>query len=621
MGKGRIGLLLSAVALGATAPATAQALDPAFAPLNAAYQALRANDYDRAIYAFRQAIAIAPDRPAVRQDLAYTLLKTGDPEAARDQFAEAMRLDPHNEQIALEYAFLCYETKEPVTARRIFARLAEAGNLTAKEAFENVDRPLREGIARWQQAIAQAPANFSAHEELARLAEQRDELPLAAEHFEKAWRLRPDRRDLLLDLSRVWKQMGREEDSIAALVAAWRGGSPRVSEQARALLPARYPYLSEFERALALDPANSQLQSDVAFQRRTTAPAEPQRLKTRSDDTPAPAGGGAVRELGLKSFEKGYLADALRYLQVAVEADPQDSEVMLKLAWTYNMLKDDRDALRWFELARESADPAVAEEASRAYRNLAPSFARFRTTLWAYPIFSTRWNDLFGYAQMKSEVRLGSLPLRPYLSVRFIGDVRGVVKTTFVEQYLSERSTIFAAGLASAPLHGPWGTLTSWFEAGEALFYRQSPGNLGWLKPDYRGGISYRKGFGHLLAAGSHGKFAETNEDGIFVSRFGNDSLLYSQSRAGYTFRETEFFGGFHAQALWNANVTADAQRQYWANFAEMGPGVRFRFESSPASLTFSVSLLRGAYLINDYNPRRPNYNEVRVGIAYALTK
>ena len=36
--------------------------------------------------------------------------------------------------------------------------------------------------------------NFSAHYELATLAEQRDELELAAEHYEKAWRLIPDRR-------------------------------------------------------------------------------------------------------------------------------------------------------------------------------------------------------------------------------------------------------------------------------------------------------------------------------------------------------------------------------------------------------------------------------------------
>ena len=61
--------------------------------------------------------------------------------------------------------------------------------------------------------------------------------------------------------------------------------------------------------------------------------------------------------------------------------------------------------------------------------------------------------------------------------------------------------------------------------------------------------------------------------------------------------------------------------RQYWANYAETGPGVRFRFEEWRVPLRFSVEALRGAYLVNQGNPRRPNFNDVRVGIWYAFTK
>ncbi|HLH43499.1 MAG TPA: tetratricopeptide repeat protein [Bryobacteraceae bacterium] len=607
------------LAIAATAALKAQSDDPAFAPLAAAYQALRAKDYDAAIDGFRLAATLAPDRPAIREDLAYTLLKTGDTEAARDQFAEALRWEPANDQIALEYAFLCYETRKPVVARRIFERLSKAGNSTAAEAFENIDRPLREGIARWSDAAALDPGNFSAHEELARLAEQRDDLALASEHFETAWRLRPDRRDLLLDLGRVWKGMGRQEDSVAALIAAWRGASARVSEQARELLPDRYPYLSEFEHALALDPANTQLQKDVDYFRNVSSgkPAEAAAapaLRTRQESAPLAPN---AKELGIKSLDKGYLGDALKYLHIAHEDDPQDYEVMLKLGWAYNIVKDDQDALRWFDQARQSPDPAVSAEASQAYRNLLPGLKRFSTTLWTYPIYSTRWRDAFGYAQIKTETRLAFLPLRPYVSLRLVGDLRGSVQTAFGPQFLSDRSAIAAAGLATVPFHN----LTGWFEAGESIFFRQTPQDRSRMKPDYRGGVSYGAGFGHLLASGSHGVFEESNIDGVFVSRFASDSLLYSQNRFGYTLRGAEGFGGFHLQALWNANLTADAQRQYWANFVESGPGFRFRFDSLPASPMVSVSLLRGAYLINDGNPRRPNYNELRVAIWYAITR
>ena len=106
-----------------------------------------------------------------------------------------------------------------------------------------------------------------------------------------------------------------------------------------------------------------------------------------------------------------------------------------------------------------------------------------------------------------------------------------------------------------------------------------------------------------------------------FLSRFSNDTLLYSQNRAGYTFRETESFRGFHSQVYWNWDATFDALGQYWANYVETGPGVKFRFEGLPASLLFSVNFLRGSYLIQQGNPGGPNFNDLRIGIWYAFTR
>src|SRR5262249_2844505 len=136
---------------------------------------------------------------------------------------------------------------------------------TAEQAFQNIDRPLAEGIARWQKALEMSPDNFSAHQELASLAEQRDELELAAEHYEKAWRLRPDERSLMLDLGRVWKQLRRTEQAAYLLLAASRAGPPRVADKARELLPSRYPYPYEFEKALELDPGNFELRRELAY--------------------------------------------------------------------------------------------------------------------------------------------------------------------------------------------------------------------------------------------------------------------------------------------------------------------------------------------------------------------
>jgi Tfp pilus assembly protein PilF len=605
MTKALVGFLLSALLLDAVT-------------LDEAYSALRAKNYEEAIRGFEQAIKLDPGRASIRKDLAYTLLKIGETEAARDQFAEAMTLDPADDQVALEYAFLCYETKQQVTARRVFDRLRKSGNSTASEAFQNVDRPLREGIARWKQALELSPDNFSAHEELAKLAEQRDELDLAAEQYQAAWKLRPARRDLLVDLGRVWMEQGRTtsskiEDAHAALLAASRGGAPRVAEQARELLPARYPYVYEFENALALDPSNDALRRELAYlhlemgdksvaeQQLQALPPAPQAVPPLQEHRPPQNTSNNNKLLGEQSLDKGYLSDALRYLHAAHENDPMDFEVMLKLGWAYNILKDDREAVRWFSLARSSPDAAIAAEASKAYGNLNPALKLLRTTVWMFPTISTRWRDTFVYAQAKTELQL-AFPVHPYVSLRFIGDARGAVRlgADISPQNLSESSVIAGIGLASTP----WRGLMAWFEAGEALRYLIPHGQTGTALPDYRGGISYAK----ALRA-PHRLFAETNDDGVFISRFGNDSLVYSQNRTGRTLDE-------NVQVYWNWNATVDATGQYWANTVETGPGVRFRLNP----LQFTVNFLRGAYLVNQANPYRPNFNDVRIGVWYAFT-
>jgi hypothetical protein len=323
--------------------------------------------------------------------------------------------------------------------------------------------------------------------------------------------------------------------------------------------------------------------------------------------------------MAAKSMQAGYMKDALKYLTIAHENDPVDFGVMLKLGWVYNILKDDREAVKWFNLASKSPDAGIAKEATKASRNLSAGFARFQTTAWANPFYSSRWHDTFGYGQVKTSMRLGSLPFRPYISMRFVGDTRGTAGATLsnaAPQYLSESSFILGAGIASVP----WRGVTAWFEAGEAIKYLTGRKDVGAMIPDYRGGLSFGKGFGHLMGA-SRGLFFETNEDAVFVRRFQNDLLFYSQNRAGYTFAPPESAGGFQAQLLWNFNGTTDRLHQYWANFVESGPGVRFRLPGTPRSLLFSVSVLRGVYTVNEYNPRRPNFFDLRAGFWYAFTR
>lgn len=650
------------------------------APLERAYDLLRTRQYEPAITAFRLVLAAEPGRVAVHKDLAYTYLKIGESESARDEFAAAMKLAPEDHHLALEFAFLANETKQVAQAHRIFDRVRKTGDpasrATAEQAFDNVDRPLREGIARWRSAIDLSPGNFSAHKDLAELAEQRDELALALEHYQRAWKLKPERRSLLVDMGRVARALGREEFAVTCLIAASRGAESRAAEAALELLGTRYPYVYEFVRAIELDPGNAGLRRELGYlylemkqgidaereftklvellpddllataqlgllrlarkdaagampllkkaldgpdeelaDRVRTALRMPQTLHRRAEATRKQVFNEA-KTLAERSLQAGYLKDAINYLVVAHETDPLDFSVMLKLGWTNNILKDDPAAVRWFRLAARSPDPVISEEASRAYHNLEPGLARFHTSLWIYPMFSTRWHDLFAYGQLKTELRFRRLGLRPYLSARFIGDARGGIAGpgTVVPQYLSESAMVFGAGLATVPRHGA----VVWGEAGMALSYLGRRPGTALMKPDYRGGLAYGKGFGRLLNSVRGGAFFETNEDAVFVSRFQNDFIFYSQNRAGWTLAPREGLAGLQLQLFWNLNLTADTKRQYWANFVETGPGLKLRFDSMPRSLFFTVSLLRGVYTVNEGNPRGPRFNDLRAGIWYA---
>jgi len=325
-----------------------------------------------------------------------------------------------------------------------------------------------------------------------------------------------------------------------------------------------------------------------------------------------------ARTMGVKSLAMGYYNDAIKYLRRAHEQDPDDAELMLKLGYAYNMAKNDEEAIPWFDQARHSGNTFVAVEAAKAYHNLRGD-ALPQTTVWLLPMYSSRWQDAFTYGQIKRTVPLpwaaANRIFSFYLSTRFIGDVKSSVPNGIAApQYLSESSIIVGGGVATKT----WHHLTGWVEAGEAIKYLPFRHDIGLAIPDYRGGVNFAKGFGSLLGSNVNGLFYETTADAIYVSRFDRDWLFYSQHRAGRTFHIGE---NSAVQLLLNANLTQDAKAQYWANTVEFGPGIKIKAPFLPPGAYLSTDFLHGVYTNNEYNPRRPNYNDIRVSFWYAFTK
>ena len=238
--------------------------DAAHTLLDQAYAALAEKDFEAAIHLLRNAVDAAPNRASIRKELGYAYLKIGEAEWAREMFEQVTRLDPADGQALLELAFLNYETGRHARALALFKSIKDSADSdwrgTAQNAFNRIDQELREAIDRWSEAVRLDPANWSAQLELAGLYEKHLEPEKAARHYEAAWRIQPPRREKILPrLARVRQTAGDIEGARGAWLLASRSKETRIAESARAELPDRHPYASEFRRALELDPGNARL--------------------------------------------------------------------------------------------------------------------------------------------------------------------------------------------------------------------------------------------------------------------------------------------------------------------------------------------------------------------------
>ncbi len=617
---------------------------------------------------FQDAVKQSPRTASIRKELGYTYLKIGEATWAREMFEHAVRLSPEDGHTALELAFLLYEIGEQARAFETFGRLRTSTDprvaATARGTYDRIDQELTHEIARWEAVIRDDPVNRSAQLELGTLYEKHGRPKRAVERYLAAWLIPSEqsRDPILLKLADARQAAGDSDGATGAWLLASRSDEIRIAEEAKDHLPQRHPYAAEFRRALELNPQDTALRRDLAYLWLTVGNAEEARkefelvVQQDSDDLLAAAQlaflylerkneSAAVellerarnstdedvarrareklqeinsararphRELGERSLEASYLRDAREQLLQAYKLDPDDDAVALKLGIVHNLLQQDREALRWFQRASTSSNAAIAGQGRQSYDNLVGQFRRVTTTAWMFPFFSSRFKDAFQYAQIKTEFRFDRLPVRPYLSLRFVGDARRQSGDP-LPQFLSESSVIAGVGLRTSTRHG----LTFWAEAGEAFNYLSDrPPDVPRVGPDYRGGANLFRAWGPTLGSPRPGAFIEANVDGVYLSRFNDNVIGYLQLKPGYRLRPR---GDLNAQVFWNLNLTSDANRSYWANYFETGPGFRMRIPGVSPPMDFSVSVVRGVYLENMGNPYRPNYFDIRIGLWYSF--
>lgn len=656
--------------------------DPVYALVSEAYELMARKEFEAAVERFRRALAADPKRVNLYSEIGFASLKMGETEQAVAAFETYEKARPDDAHNALQLAYLYMQTAREQKGLEYFERVEKGADPAlakqAREAREAAEQPLLAEIARWSQAVEQNPNDDDNREMLADFYARHRDLPKAVEQYRELRRRAPTRYRHLISLATLYEKINDAPMATAYYLLASRCPEPRIAESGRQGLNNRYPFASEFEKALEQEPSQTEVRRELGYLYLTMkqpenaarhfeviVAAEPkdyqslaqlgficadlgrrqdairllERVRREGPADLAQKAGAALRQLGAPpadtligpvgepqdevqrhkqlgyaSIQKNYLQAAAREFEEVYKLNPKDYQAIMQLGYLYNVMKRDDIAVRWFKLARSSPDPKMAAEARRAVSNLSWPLRKVVSTFWVQPFISSRWNDAFGYGQLKTEFRIPGLPFKPYLGLRFIGDTRTRTGGVLPQIY-SEDGVIVSGGLVGRV----YKNLFAWGEAGNQLtFLRNRPPGLNRSTPDYRGGFSYGQVLGPKLFSKEPGLFMDVTNDAVYLSRYGHNAIFYTQTKYGYQFRPWK---GFYHQPFLAANVLADARGDYYNNFVEVGPGYRFGFIKF-SRMNAYVALIRGAYTTQGRRAinfsHGPNYWDLRVVIWFA---
>jgi Tfp pilus assembly protein PilF len=240
-----------------------------------------------------------------------------------------------------------------VSANHTGARNEPGASLVAEgiAAFERNDLTAAQSF--FHKALEANPKDIAAHTYLGIIADRAGKLEQAERHFAIAAQLAPSSARARNNYGAILLRLGREREAAAEFEASLRvdakqpnalvnlaqihfaRGSPEDLRAAQELFARAYEVAPDAEIARAL--------TVVALRRhdRAAAIANFRRYSERLAEATAATKSAAARaELGAALFEAGLLTEAETELKAAVEADPANTDALIRLARTYLARKD-----------------------------------------------------------------------------------------------------------------------------------------------------------------------------------------------------------------------------------------------------------------------------------------
>ena len=280
--------------------------------LNDALAHMQTGDAPGAIEIYKEALAIGPDTPTLREDLGAAYLQQADLNDAVSQFQAGLAQDPQNPQLHYDLG-LAYKLKDDLAA----------------------------AVPEFQKAAQLDPSLQDPPYTLGLIYMQQGKFPDAATEFRKAVALQPANGDAWALLGDVLKQSGDNTGALDALqhAIALQPNQPSLHIQLAAI------YMGAGDRAKAIEERKTAAElSRAAVSRQRASFA----LKS-----------------GLALMQEGKLPEAITQLTTAADADPSSPEPHRALADIYRRQGRTTDAA--MESRRAQALAAAARSSPKAF--------------------------------------------------------------------------------------------------------------------------------------------------------------------------------------------------------------------------------------------------------------
>lgn len=304
--------------------------------------------------------------------------------------------------------------------------------------------------------------------------------------------------------------------------------------------------------------------------------------------------------------------EALQSLKQARKLAPQDDTLKLQEAYLLNQQKKNREALVLFKELTSSSDPAIADKANQAVKNLSGGEAKtyFRDVYFA-PSYESRYDDVIFplKARYGKNFDNGRAQVYGFLNLNRDTQSQGGVRPEIIDEN--------AVTLGIGANYQPWTSIPvrAYLEVGGS--YDLIDRNRDKFRESVVGGVTgYQEWYSqnncnHSLCFNDY--FTDLYGNAATYSREDYNVIGDLRLRTGLNVYKGE---NGTVQAYVKLHGLADSKDEYYNNLFEYGPGISWQpFNYQPIKLR--VERLYGNYFKDVPIDTKDHYNNTRVELVF----